>query len=359
MVYSSELFDTPSTGQAQGSHVKALLSRTPSGYCEVWRIDRGGRFRVLKCLKKEYRDNPLYERLLLKEFEIGYSLNHRNICEYYAFINDAELGNCIEMEWVDGCDLESFLSSEKRDRTVCDKIVGEICSALQYMHAKQVLHRDLKPSNILITFSGHNVKLIDFGLSDTDSSSILKNPAGTVIYAAPEVLNGGKASIASDLYSLGMVMAQFPNRKYSKIAKKLYSPKLEDRYASVAEVEKALRQQDFKWLWTVLAALAILAVLTAIIIVMGRRSLVETTAPAPEATTINPAVTSEPDDTSTPDSKPNSVNPAAVQATQSDKAQSAAPQQAKKTQPQNPAKSQSTDTTLIDELFRQATELFE
>ena len=359
MEYSSEFFETPSAGQPGYAQAKTLLSRSQSGYCEIWRIDRRGKFRVLKCLKQEYRGNPLYERLLLKEFEIGYSLNHKNICEYYSFRKDQELGNCIEMEWVDGCDLELFLSGDKRDKAVCDKIIGEICSALRYMHAKQVLHRDLKPSNILVTFSGQNVKLIDFGLSDTDSSSILKNPAGTVIYAAPEVLDGGKASIASDLYSLGMVLSQFPSRKYSKVARKLCSPKPEDRYVSVAEVEKALRQQDFKWIWTVLAALAILAVLTAIIIVMGRRSLVETTAPAPEATTINPAVTSEPDDTSTPDSKPNSVNPAAVQATQSDKAQSAAPQQAKKTQPQNPAKSQSTDTTLIDELFRQATELFE
>lgn len=359
MEYSSEFFETPSAGQPGSVQAKTLLSRSQSGYCEIWRVDRRGKFRVFKCLKQEYRGNPLHERLLLKEFEIGYSLNHKNICEYYSFRKDQELGNCIEMEWVDGCNLELFLSGEKRDKAVCDKIIGEICSALRYMHAKQVLHRDLKPSNILVTFSGHNVKLIDFGLSDTDSSSILKNPAGTVIYAAPEVLDGGKASIASDLYSLGMVLSQFPNRKYSKVARKLCSPKPENRYSSVADVEKAIRQQSSKWLWAILAAMAILAILFAIIIFLGRRTLVETATSDPDSTAINPVLTSEPDKTSTPSGQPDSNNQTAVQMPKADKAKSTVPQPAKNPQPQNSATPQSTDTTLIDELFRQATELFE
>lgn len=355
MVYSSEFFDTPSAGQAQGSHVKTLLSRTPSGYCEVWRIDRGGRFRVLKCLKKEYRDNPLYERLILKEFEIGYSLNHRNICEYYAFINDAELGNCIEMEWVDGCDLESFLSSEKRDRTVCDKIVSEICSALQYMHAKQVLHRDLKPSNILITFSGHNVKLIDFGLSDTDSSSILKNPAGTAMYAAPEVRSGGKASIASDLYSLGMVLSLFPGRKYSKVAGKLGSANPEDRYTSVAAVEKVLKGPNIFW---PLVIVALVIVLVGLALLFNRQVGEIPASPAPDSV-FSPSTTYTHDSPAILDSSATSTADSVSSANKEAPATKPdATSAAKKTQPQKSA-SQTTDTTLINELFRQATELFE
>ena len=355
MEYSSEFFDTPSANQASGSQAMALLSRTRSGYCEIWRVDRGGRFRVLKCLKKEYRDNPLYERLILKEFEIGYSLNHRNICEYYAFINDAELGNCIEMEWVDGCDLESFLSSEKRDRTVCDKIVSEICSALQYMHAKQVLHRDLKPSNILITFSGNNVKLIDFGLSDTDSSSILKNPAGTAMYAAPEVRSGGKASITSDLYSLGMVLSLFHFRKYSKVAGKLCSAKPEDRYTSVTEVEKVLKGRNIFW---PLAIVALVIALVGLALLFSRQDSKTPASPAPDSA-FNPCTSSTPDSSAVIDSI---ATPATDSVSSANKeapaAKPSATPAAKKTQPQKSA-SQTTDTTLIDELFRQATELFE
>lgn len=355
MENSSVFFEVPSSKLPDGVPSKELISRSQSGYCEVWRIDRGGRFRVLKCLKKEYRGNPLYERLLLKEFEIGYSLNHRNICEYYSFLNDAELGNCIEMEWVDGCDLEAFLSDGKRDNAVCDKIVSELCSALQYMHAKQVLHRDLKPSNILITYSGHNVKLIDFGLSDTDSSTILKNPAGTAVYAAPEVRAGGKASIASDLYSLGMVMSLFPGRKYSKVASKLCSEKPDDRYASVAEVEKALKGRNLFWPFVIVTLVIILA---GLVLLFNRQVGEIPASPAPDSA-FSPSTSSTPDSSAVIESI---ATPAADSVSSANKeapaAKPSATPAAKKTQPQKSA-SQTTDTTLINELFRQATELFE
>ncbi len=241
METTSEFFDIPSAESLPVLSAKELIRKSNLGYCDIWRCDRGGRFRVLKCLKEEFRGNPMYERLILKEFEIGYSLSHGNICEYYSFIQDLELGNCIEMEWVDGRTLDCFLAENKWERSVYDKIVNEICSALSYMHAKQVLHRDLKPSNILVTYNGNNVKLIDFGLSDNDSSSILKIPAGTVSYAAPEVRDGGKASVRSDLYSLGTVLSLFPVRRYSRIVHRLCSERPECRYSSVSEVEKDLK----------------------------------------------------------------------------------------------------------------------
>ncbi|MBR3526816.1 MAG: protein kinase [Bacteroidales bacterium] len=346
MENSSEFFEAPSSKLPNEVPAKELISRSQSGYCEIWRVDRGGRFRVLKCLKKEYRGNPLYERLLLKEFEIGYSLNHRNICEYYSFLNDAELGNCIEMEWVDSCDLEAFLSDGKRDNAVCDKIVGELCSALQYMHAKQVLHRDLKPSNILITYSGHNVKLIDFGLSDTDSSTILKNPAGTAVYAAPEVRAGGKASIASDLYSLGMVLSLFPGRKYSKVAAKLCSAKPEDRYTSVAEIEKALDGGSHPLLW---ALLLLIAAIVAISPNIYKRLRSSKDIPVP-------ASIQTPDSVATPQPQP-VLDTMAIPSVKTNDSPTPKPQPASKSTVQST--SSPTDTTLIDELFRQATELFE
>ena len=241
MENTSGFFESPAEGVPAGTSAREMVSSSGPGYSEIWRVDRGGRFRVLKCLKPQFRDDPLYERLLLKEFDIGYSLNHENICEYYSFGSDPDLGNCIEMEWVDGRTLEEFMGEGKRPREVYEKIVGDICSGLSYMHAKQVIHRDLKPSNILVTYNGDNVKLIDFGLSDADDSSILKTPAGTAVYAAPEVRAGGKASVRSDLYSLGMVLSLFPVRKYSRIIRKLLSSRPEDRYGSVAEVQKAMK----------------------------------------------------------------------------------------------------------------------
>ena len=365
MENTSEFFDTPSGEALASSGSREILSDSESGYCRLWRLDRGGRFRVLKCLKPEYREDPLYERLLLKEFEIGYSLSHGNICEYYSFFRDQELGNCIEMEWVDGRTLEEFLAEGRHERNVYDKVVGEICSALAYMHAKQVLHRDLKPSNILVTFNGDNVKLIDFGLSDTDSSSILKNPAGTAVFAAPEVRSGGKASVRSDLYSLGIVMSLFPVRKYSGIVRKLCSQDAGNRYASVLEVQKALKSD-----WSAVAGIVFILLVAAVALVPIFDRWFRRPAPATEpailqASEPSPFPVAEPVEApadTTPVAEPASLPVAEpVEARDSasvilNEVKNLPP--TKKTAPST-KKTKTTDPRLIDELFRQATELFE
>ena len=365
MENTSGFFESPAEGAPAGTSAKEIVSSSESGYSEIWRVDRGGRFRVLKCLKPQFRGDPLYERLLLKEFDIGYSLNHENICEYYSFGSDPDLGNCIEMEWVDGWTLEEFLSEGKRDRSLYDKVVGEICSALSYMHAKQVLHRDLKPSNILVTYNGDNVKLIDFGLSDADSSSVLKTPAGTAVFAAPEVRSGGKASVRSDLYSLGVVMSLFPVRKYSPIVRKLLSVRPEGRYGSVAEVQKALKS-DMPAIAGIVFVLFI--AIMALVPLFERWSRPAApadpsgsavpTAPAAPSVILN-EVKNLPDTSqflhrgSTPLTSSDSLTKRSLSGAEGP----AAP--AKKQHPKTTTPKKTTDANLIDELFRQATELFE
>ena len=366
---SSEFFDVPSVDTPDGSPARELVSHSDEGYCEIWRFDRGGRFRILKCLKEEYREIPMYEQLLRKEFEIGYSLSHGNICEYYSFKKDPLLGSCIEMEWVDGRTLESFLSEGKHERSVYDKIAGEICSALSYMHAKQVLHRDLKPSNILVTFNGNNVKLIDFGLSDTDSSSMLKTPAGTLVYAAPEVLSGGKATVRSDLYSLGVVLSMFPVRKYSPVVRRLCSQKPEGRYASAAEVQKALKGN----MLVVAGIIFLLLVIAMASFPVLEKRFLRTDIPAGHEVSAGyevsaghevPAghsdIVSGHSEHGEESLDPSSLPQDDSMAVKSDQP---LPGVAKPRKPVSPARrdttSSTSDTRLIDELFRQATELFE
>lgn len=356
MENTSGFFESPAEEAPAGTSAKEIVSSSGPGYSEIWRVDRGGRFRVLKCLKPQFRGDPLYERLLLKEFDIGYSLNHENICEYFSFGADTDLGNCIEMEWVDGRTLEEFLAEGKRERSVYDKVVGEICSALSYMHAKQVLHRDLKPTNILVTYNGDNVKLIDFGLSDADSSSVLKTPAGTAVFAAPEVRSGGKASVRSDLYSLGVVMSLFPVRKYSPIVRKLLSVKPEGRYGSVAEVQKALKSD----MPAVAGIVFVLFIAVMALVPLFERWFRPVTPSAPTAPSIILNEVKNLPDTS------QSLNGGSTPLTSSDSLTKrslsgaegpAAP--TKKQHPKTTTPKKSTDAHLIDELFRQATELFE
>ena len=79
-----------------------------------------------------------------------------------------------------------------------------VASALAAIHAAGIVHRDVTPQNMLRMGDGRLV-LSDFGLA-TDASESTSVHGGTVAYMAPEVMRGGKASVASDIWALGVVM---------------------------------------------------------------------------------------------------------------------------------------------------------
>ena len=242
-----------------------LIHRSEDGFNELYRVCKNGRFFVYKALKQELRDNIMYEDLLTKDFNIGFSLSHSGICQYFAKIKHPLIGNCIVMEWIDGRTLEDLICKGKIDSRLARKIICEICDALDYMHHKQVIHRDLKPENILITHNGQNIKIIDFGLSDTDSYSSFKSPAGTRIYASPEQIAGEHIDIRSDLWSLGLIINEI-SRKYRHVASRCLRREKEKRYSSAAEVkDNILRESARKVRITVIWCIAALAIATATI----------------------------------------------------------------------------------------------
>ena len=78
--------------------------------------------------------------------------------------------------------------------------------ALVYLHRRSIIHRDLKPDNVLVTQDGV-VKVMDFGLALQLDAPERVSPriAGTLAYMAPELFTGSPASIASDLYAVGVI----------------------------------------------------------------------------------------------------------------------------------------------------------
>lgn len=89
-------------------------------------------------------------------------------------------------------------------------IVGRVAKALAYAHRQGVVHRDVKPANIIVDRSKGRVKLIDFGvaqsedMAQTDTGMIVGSPR----YMAPEQILGWPTDPRSDLYSLGVVLYQ-------------------------------------------------------------------------------------------------------------------------------------------------------
>lgn len=203
-------------GKEAAIDMGSLFSNTFSNFSPLYRSEasptqlmtatRYGKRFVLKGLKEAYLNDPIFRLALAKEFEIGFSLDHPAIRRTLSLERIESLGDVIVLEYIDGATLSSLIRegrlTAQRGREIC----RDIAEGVDYLHGKQILHRDLKPSNILITHHGGAVKIIDFNLSDSDSFIILKNPAGSGKYMAPELLTpDAKATPEADIYSLGVI----------------------------------------------------------------------------------------------------------------------------------------------------------
>ena len=221
------------------------------GYSNIHTATYLGKKVILKSLKPEFKNERFYQDLLKKEFEISRSLDHPNIVKTIDFQNIPNLGDCIVMEYIEGLTLTEFIeghkvtkSQSRKAKDVYDKILNELLDAMEYFHSKQIIHRDLKPSNILITNNGNNVKIIDFGLSDTDDYVILKQAAGTKRYAAPEQMTPNNTiDCRADIYSLGIILQNNFPKSYRKIADKCAQQDREKRFSSVDEIRNYIKKK--------------------------------------------------------------------------------------------------------------------
>ena len=221
------------------SEFTQLETLRSQGINTLTRAKRHGRWYLLKSLNDEARGKLVYQEMLRKEFDIMMRLQHPGIVQVVNIENVPSLGECVVMEWVEGVTLKEWLAGST---TVEQRlhVAQQLLDAVSYIHSLDIVHRDIKPSNIMITANGKNVKLIDFGLADTDVHAILKQPAGTQQYMAPEQASTSQPDVRNDIYSLGVVLRTMDlNRDYKKVAARCILP-IEERYQSVEEIKNDL-----------------------------------------------------------------------------------------------------------------------
>jgi eukaryotic-like serine/threonine-protein kinase len=151
----------------------------------------------------------------LREGKVLARLRHSNIARLIDAGMTPEGDPYLVLDYVDGvpidqyCDLH-LLSINERLRLFLD-----VLAPVAHAHANLVVHRDIKPSNVLVNTSGE-VKLLDFGIAKLMESEAQADvgltregaAALTPAYASPEQLSGGMVSVASDVYSLGILLYQ-------------------------------------------------------------------------------------------------------------------------------------------------------
>ncbi len=130
-------------------------------------------------------------------------LSHPNVCEIYD-AGIAEDHVFVAMEFAEKGSLRACLGSRIEDGELRTRYAFEIISGLATIHSAGLLHRDLKPENILRT-EADRLKISDFGIAvgwERDAGGDTQRSA----YAAPELVVGQEPTMASDVWSLGVVL---------------------------------------------------------------------------------------------------------------------------------------------------------
>ena len=192
-----------------------------SGYTNLEEIGRGGYAVVYRAHQAQFgrqvaikvltnpgfgeTDRARFEREALAMGRLSW---HPNIVVVHETgTTDAGLPYLVE-EFVEGGSLgDTLRTSGPLDPAAAVADVIQLCAAVQTAHEADLLHRDIKPDNALVDAFGR-IKLADFGIAAVTGSTLTATGmvTATIAHAAPEVLNGGRATFPSDVYSLGSTL---------------------------------------------------------------------------------------------------------------------------------------------------------
>lgn len=146
----------------------------------------------------------------------------------------------ITEEYIPGGPL-GMAAPEKQFRSVAK----DLCAVLSFLHGKGIIHRDIKPSNILLAPDGH-IRLIDFDAARMPKDGAKQDTRllGTRGYAAPEQYGFAQTDERTDIYALGVTLAQLLDgapyqARYLPVLRKCMNLDPEKRYQSVRQLEAA------------------------------------------------------------------------------------------------------------------------
>ncbi|MBL8523511.1 MAG: serine/threonine protein kinase, partial [Betaproteobacteria bacterium] len=228
---------------AQGNDIgpyRLIAELGSGGMGTVWIAERSDgslkRQVALKLPVSQWAPN-LIERMR-RERDILASLEHPNIARLYDAGMTEEGRPYLALEYVEGKPIDVFCRERRLSVQDRLKLFLQVAKAVSHAHSRLVVHRDLKPNNILVMHNG-DVRLLDFGiaklLSDDEASAgtptQLTRMAGralTLDYASPEQIRSERITIASDVYSLGVVLFELLTGQRPYKLKRMSTGAIED-----------------------------------------------------------------------------------------------------------------------------------
>lgn len=201
----------------QGEHDRSAGTVLADRYRVIRRLGTGGMASVYLAEDRRLGREVAVKRLhsghpdedaqrFAREARIGATLNHPSLVTVFDTVSEEE-SVLIVMEYVGGTDLGTMLESGPYEADEALRILQSVAEAIDHAHQQGVVHRDVKPSNVLIRDDGQ-VKLADLGIARAlEDTAITRSGVvvGTLLYMAPEVLQGEEAGPQADVYSMALI----------------------------------------------------------------------------------------------------------------------------------------------------------
>jgi hypothetical protein len=165
---------------------------------------------AVKVIRPELASDRSFRERFAVESRLAASIDHPNVIPVYE-ADEVDGVLFVAMRWVEGRDLQRLLAeSGPLEPARAVDLLSQVAGGLDAAHARGLIHRDIKPANVLL--ERDHAFLSDFGLAmasyGDDESTRAAGVVGTVDYLAPEIINGGPATVAGDVYALGCVLFQ-------------------------------------------------------------------------------------------------------------------------------------------------------
>ncbi|MDS1271305.1 protein kinase [Lipingzhangella sp. LS1_29] len=168
----------------------------------------GNRMVAVKTIHRQYAADPDFRTRFAREVSAARKVSGAFTAPVLDADADADLP-WLATAYIPAPTLEAAVSENEPLPETTTRVLGAgLAEALLDIHRQGLTHRDLKPANVLLSEDGPRV--LDFGIArsaDATSLTMTNQAIGTIGYMSPEQLEGREVGPASDMFSLGAVLA--------------------------------------------------------------------------------------------------------------------------------------------------------
>lgn len=217
-------------------------------FYHIYTAKKFGKWVMIKTLRPEFANDPVYRKMIEQEFDVRYSLAHPNIVMINDFEDIPGIGRCIVTDDVYGDSLRKLLNEGRITPQHVEQLRHQLVNALDYIQSHHIVHPPLRPENIIFTENIGNLKLIDVGFEQRPSLS--------------------HQSTADDIYNYGKVLTEVLDSTGSndptlrRVARRCTDPDPKKRYRDTQQLHLALENRRSRTIYiTIIAFLLVMVAL--------------------------------------------------------------------------------------------------